>query len=65
MKTQMTHEPQVVQVLAQVAAATSLAASILSWLPVLCAVPAALYYCMLGIEKWTGRKFSDIIKGTK
>jgi predicted PurR-regulated permease PerM len=48
-------------VVKQVTAATAIGGSLLGWWPVILAVPAALYYIILIVEKISGRSFSELI----
>jgi hypothetical protein len=50
-------------VVKQITAASAIGGSILGWWPVILAIPAAVYYLILIIEKVTGRSLSDIIAG--
>lgn len=48
-------------VVKQTAATTAIGGSILGWWPVILAVPAAIYYLILIIEKITGMPLSEIL----
>lgn len=48
-------------VVKQATAATAIGGSILGWWPVILAVPAALYYIILIVEKVSGRSFSELL----
>ena len=48
-------------VVKQVTAATAIGGSLMGWWPILLAIPAAIYYIILIVEKITGRSLSEIL----
>ena len=57
MKSDLMHNPAI-----QSAAASITVGSLLTWIPAVCAIPAAIYYILLLIEKVTGKKISEMLK---
>lgn len=57
----MNHE-STTEILRQGIAASSIAGAILTWWPLIFAIPGAIYYCVLLIEKFTGKAASSWFK---
>ena len=61
MKNVVQQEAIEAMVVKQVTAVTAISGSLMGWWPILLAIPAAIYYMILIIEKITGRRFSDLV----
>jgi predicted PurR-regulated permease PerM len=57
----MKQEALETMIMKQATAVTAIGGSLMGWWPILLAVPAAVYYIILIIEKVTGRSLSDLL----